>query len=463
MEREHATDTADLQIIGAGLAGLIAANKAADAGLSVRLIERRTNPGGRADSADHHGYTLNVGPHALYLQGELRRVLIDLGLEPAGSAPDLVGATGSIQSADGGRGRTGLLPIGPASLLRTELLSPGAKWELARLLTRLPRLDPRALATTTVDAWLDDLTDRSDLRALLAGLINLTTYNPTADRASADAALLQLQMALDDGVHYIDGGWRSIVTSLSDRADRCGVERVMATATAVTPAPSTNSTSSASSTNSVDGETVVTTTDGAQLAARACLIASGGPSVVDRLLDLDGARSLASMAGPAVEASVLDLGLAERPPVGAHLGLDRELYATVHSTAAGLTPPARHLVGVARYRRPEDDDDPAFGPDQTRVILENHARAMGADPDRAEMHRYLHRLTVTGGMPLADRGGLAGRPPVTVEGRSRVFVAGDWVGANGLLADASAASAIEAVEAARAAIERPSSTRLVGA
>ena len=56
------------------------------------------------------------------------------------------------------------------------------------------------------------------------------------------------------------------------------------------------------------------------------------------------------------------------------------------------------------------------------------------------MSRYLHRMVVTHGLPLASTGGLAGRPGVAVPGRQGAFVAGDWVGGVGQLADASLAS-----------------------
>lgn len=420
------TDPVDLQIVGGGLAGLVAANRAADAGLTVRLIERHPGPGGRAASTDHHGYTLNLGPHALYLQGELRRFLVDLDLDPPGAAPELAGATGSIGQ------RAGLLPLGAGSAIRTHLLPVAAKRHLPTLLARLTSREPAEVAHLTVDRWLDGLFDRPDVRALAWGLVNLATYNAASDLASADAAVSQLR--LTDGVRYVAGGWQTIVDALSDRADRLGVERVTATVTAVTPA------------GGLGEPTTVSTDGGSTLAAGRALVAAGGPAVADRLLGLDG--RLVAQAGPAVEASVLDLGLRRRPKAGAHLGLDAALYATVHSVTPGLAPEGRHLVMLARYRRPGDD----VGPDETRALLDAHGRAMDIDPADIEMARYLHRLMVTGGMPLAERGGLAGRPTVTVEDRPGVLLAGDWVGPRGLLADASAASAIDAVEAVTAGL-----------
>ncbi len=54
-------------------------------------------------------------------------------------------------------------------------------------------------------------------------------------------------------------------------------------------------------------------------------------------------------------------------------------------------------------------------------------------------------LTVTWDVPLASRGGLAGRTPVATDDY-RVALAGDWVGDEGHLADAAFASGKRAAE-----------------
>ena len=57
---------------------------------------------------------------------------------------------------------------------------------------------------------------------------------------------------------------------------------------------------------------------------------------------------------------------------------------------------------------------------------------------------FLRRMTVTSVLPTAIRGGLAGRPGPVVAEHPGVFLAGDWVGPVGMLADASLASAVTA-------------------
>jgi thioredoxin reductase len=66
-----------------------------------------------------------------------------------------------------------------------------------------------------------------------------------------------------------------------------------------------------------------------------------------------------------------------------------------------------------------------------------------------------------GAAPLARRGGLAGRPSITDTGIDGVFLAGDWVGRQGHLADAAFASGEAAGRAAaqRAAARRATMVR----
>jgi len=54
--------------------------------------------------------------------------------------------------------------------------------------------------------------------------------------------------------------------------------------------------------------------------------------------------------------------------------------------------------------------------------------------------RFLAHMTVSGALPRAGSGGMAGRPGVDDTGVPGVTMAGDWVGPVGLLADASLAS-----------------------
>src|SRR4051812_30745218 len=106
MTTPHRTDS--IVVVGGGLAGLIAATKAALSGLPVTLLEKASAPGGRAATQLRNGILLNLGPHALYRSGTLAQTLKTLG----------VAVTGRIPGGSGGyalyRNSLHTLPIGVA-------------------------------------------------------------------------------------------------------------------------------------------------------------------------------------------------------------------------------------------------------------------------------------------------------------------------------------------------------------
>jgi hypothetical protein len=63
-------------------------------------------------------------------------------------------------------------------------------------------------------------------------------------------------------------------------------------------------------------------------------------------------------------------------------------------------------------------------------------------------------MVVASTMPRAGNGGLPGRPSAGAGGLDGVFVAGDWVGPDGLLADAALASGRPAGFAALQSLDR---------
>ena len=69
-------------------------------------------------------------------------------------------------------------------------------------------------------------------------------------------------------------------------------------------------------------------------------------------------------------------------------------------------------------------------------------------------------MTVLGGVPTPAAGGLAGRPAIDSTGVAGVYVAGDWVGPRGWLADCALSSGQAAgIAAAREAAQRADGVR----
>ena len=149
-----------------------------------------------------------------------------------------------------------------------------------------------------------------------------------------------------------------------------------------------------------------------------------------------------------LRAACLDLALGELPRRQATfaLGVDQPLYASVHSRAARLAPAGGVVFQLARYLGSSPSADVASVERQ----LEDLAELLQPGWRRHLVaRRFLPDLVVSNALVRADRGGLGGRPGPAVPGVPGAYVAGDWVGTRGMLADAAFASAREAARLAR--------------
>jgi hypothetical protein len=344
----------------------------------------------------------NRGVHALYKGGAGWEVLRSLGIEPQGSSPPV----GRYQALLGGE--LHLLPTSPSSLRRTTLLGRKDKVALAALLARLPRLHPQRHAGASVSQWIAGASLGPAAVATVTALIRLTTYASDMNTFAADAAVAQLQRAAS-GVLYLDGGWAQLITRLSAICEvRAGIKVTGVAAAA--------------------GRVEVTTHSG-PLVAHSVIIAVGRPAAAIRLLPVDpGWGDL----GPEVTAACLDAGLRRVPDPGYVLGVDAPLYATVQSPPARQALAGKAVVGAVRYGATEAKAD--------RAVLEAHLARAGVREEDVVTSRFLASMVVASAAPIAARGGLGGRPAVDATGLPGVYLAGDWVGPTGLIADASLAS-----------------------
>ena len=392
----------DVVVVGAGLAGLAAAATTVRGGARTVVLEAH-RPGGRARTTQRDGFTLNLGGHALYCNGSGRRVLADLGVEPAGSAPPLGRYTGSVD------GTLHLLPTGPGSLVRSSLLGVRSKVQLGGLLARLPRMSSAELAGRSVRAWLDEVGLRPDADALMIALIRLGTYCPDVDHFGADAALAQLQIAASGGVHYLHGGWSPLTDALGQ-----GTEvRSLTPVRTLEPAA---------------GQIEVGTDEGPVI-GRQVVIAAGSPAAARSLLPEP--PDWGDLGGP-VTAACLDLAVRRIPAPGYVLGIDAPVYATTQGPPARQAPAGQSVVAVLRYGSRSAELD--------RSELGEYRRLCGVSDDDVVFERFLASMTVAGTMPRAEAGGMRGRPTVDDSGTAGILLAGDWIGPDGLLADAALAS-----------------------
>jgi len=413
--------TTDIVVIGAGLAGLTAAATAARGGADVLVLEAH-RPGGRARTTEREGFTWNLGAHALYQGGPGRAALDALGVTPTGGKPPLGRYFGA---RDGALHR---LPTGAGSLLRTGLLGARSRARLAGILGRLPRMSPQSLEGVSARAWLEGFGLRPDAEGVVRALLRLGTYCADLDAFGADAALAQLQLAASGGVLYLDEGWSQLTDALS-----AGLTvRPSSPVGAVEPAA---------------GRFELTVGDD-RVVARQVVVAVGSPAATRPLLpDPPDWGDL----GDPVTAACLDLGVRRPPLPGYVLGIDEPLYATTQGPPARQAPDGQAVVGVLRYgARSAAEDRPA---------LEAHRRLAGVADGDVVTERFLASMTVAATMPRAASGGLRGRPGTDATGTPGIALAGDWVGPDGILADASLASGAAAGRRALAGLARSATGR----
>lgn len=436
----------DVVVVGAGLAGLTAALTAADCGATVTLLDSRV-PGGRAGTATvDPGVVFNGGPHAWYSGGRGAQVLREFGIIAQGGVPD---------TAHGRALRDGVLhplPSGPIALLRTRLLSSRSKVTIARVLARLDSMDPDVLADRSVRHWMCDLRLTPDASDLLAMLIRTATYVGDVESFSADAALRQVQLSLDPGVQYLDGGFQQVVDALEHAAVAVGVQILRHTrATGIEQAAASEETAvgDRSMGRAVVSPRWTVHTAAGPLHTGGVVIATGGVESVRALapvpLATDG-------LGDAVTAACLELAVSGSVAQPIVLGVGVPLYLSVHQPPADLAPEGISVVHATRYGVRSSAEDAAE--------LWALAALGGITRERVVAHRFLHRMVVTGGIPLASAGGLPARPGVRLAGVEGVLIAGDWVGPDGMLADAAissghSAGTLAAAAAAAAAVRGP--------
>ena len=412
-EREPDVETL---VIGGGLAGLCCAARLAHEGRSVRVLERAPHLGGRARTSDQGGHSWNLGPHALYARGPGKAVLDDLGVDVAGHAPELAGEAlyaGGLHA----------LPTGPLSLLRTSMFGWGAKLAGARLLASLPRIRAERLLGRSCTDWIEEQFGPPETRALVRALLRLATYQNAPDRMCAAAALAQLQSAMVHDVLYIDGGWQSLVDGLARIARDGGATLSVET--------------KVEKLTNAGGGWRVDTSDGEVLLAKYVLLALAPGACHELAPDISALSEWKAAATP-VRAACLDLALERLPRPGANfvLGIDRPLYLSVHSAYAELAPEGRATVHVARYLAPNESGNSVAGELEELCDL-----AQPGWRELAVAQRFLPELSVSNALVEAESGGLSGRPGPIVPDAPGLLVAGDWVGPEGMLADAALSSA----------------------
>lgn len=412
----------EICVVGGGAAGLMVAVLAAGSGAGVTVLEGSGTVGGRARSTRlDSGHVLNLGPHAVYVDGPADRALSGLGLGLRGRPPVLDGGRAVID------GRLEAMPDNLGRIATTGALSLRGRAQAVAAFARVTGgLVPDPGDPISWGRWLDVHASDPTARDVMAMFGRVSAYLDDPD-AAAGTVLGQLRRAASSGVRYLHGGWQTIVDDLAALAADRGV-----TVRTGTPARSLR--------RRTPGIEVGTPED--VLLADRVVLAGLSPRQASALLaELapDGAHERMAAAVP-VRAAVLDLALSALPvPERTYaLGADSPTYLSVHSAASDLAPGDGAVVHVMRYLRPGEED-----PTGHRAQLEAFTDLVQPGWRRHVVsQRFLPHMTVAHDVAPASLGGLPGRVPVAVA--DDIALAGDWVGPEGWLLDAVAASATAA-------------------
>jgi phytoene dehydrogenase-like protein len=415
----------DVIVIGGGLAGLTTAALLARAGKTVTLFEQSSREiGGRARTSVDNGFYFNQGPHALFLADEGAKVLKELGVSYTGGVPPATGL--GIKDAKKYR----LLTNSSSSSL-TSVTNFSSEDVYAKFSDLLSKADFKQLENISVTEWISRNFHDADAIAFLKALVSLTTYGNDPDIQSAGSALRQAHLYNLGGVMYIDRGWQTLVDGLVAAAKNAKARIVMG--------------KKATNVQRNSSGWLVTLSDKSQVSAKIVVIAAG-PNEAQALFhegEKPEALSKAVKEAKPVHLACLDIALSSLPQKDAlfALGIDSPLYFSAHSPYAELTPPNGALIHVAKYLGSSIKPNPKEDEKELEELLDL------MQPGWRQVlvkKRPLPSMVLSNALVTAANGGLSGRADPKIEGG--LYVVGDWVGHEGILSNASFASARRAAQ-----------------
>jgi phytoene dehydrogenase-like protein len=331
---------ADVVVVGAGLAGLRCADRLAEAGLRVVVLEREPVVGGRQRTDEVDGFLLDRGFQVLNPAYPAVRRWVDvddLALRPFGAGLLVRRERGLVELAHPLRE-----PRRLAATLRSGLLAPGSAASVARWAA--PALVSPRRVVTGPDRSLREGLDAAGvhgplrdevLEPFLAGVV-------AEDRGETSEAFVRLLVRMFAlGVPALPArGIRALPEWLADRSvRRAGGPRLRLSTPVI-------------GIRAEAGDPAVECADGSRVGARAVVVAVG-PEAVAGLVDVPapatrGLRTwwFAAEEAPTGSDLVVVDGRRRGPVVNA---------AVVSNVAPSYAPPGAHLVEVTTLLGPRHD------------------------------------------------------------------------------------------------------------
>lgn len=413
----------DVVIIGAGLAGYVAANYLAKSNLSILIVDRGKNIGGRARTNKMNQQYFNLGPHALYKKGKAKSILEELDIKLCGNSPKLGGLLieNDIEYA---------APFSLLELLTTPLLNTKERMEWISVLVKIMRMNPEKLAEQTFQQWVRQVTHSKIVEETLYSLSRLATYCHAPERMSAKLTISSIKEAMG-GVLYLDGGWGTIIDQLHNKAIQSGIH----------VKPHTNVKYIESS---QQDQLKLVLSNNEEIFAK-YVICTTSPQDLIEMLDKKiffSQRDFFQKIIP-VRGATLDVALTKLPKKNQlfALGITDPLYYSVHSSYARLSDdPTNAILHVFKYHHPDEQID--------GIVIKNELEQfLNKLQPGWEQHviskRFIPNITVNQRLPQIGDEQMLLRSKTDITG---LYIAGDWTSPHSILADGATSSGKQAAE-----------------
>lgn len=412
----------EVVIIGAGLAGYVAANFLGKSGLSVLLLEKTGKVGGRAITDKVKKNLLNLGPHAFYKRGSGKVILEELNIKLVGKSPKTKGTlleNNTFYEA----------PFSAISIMKTNLLKEKERLEWFNVLLKLSLVDPNDLVGITFLQWVEQTAASERVRSLLYILGRLSAYCHSPNITPANVIVSHMKLAMK-GAIYLDGGWQRIVDQLHSQALSLGIDiRKQAAVKQI-------------ATSEDAGVFRIILGDGQEIYGEN-IIYTAEPAKLNTLLKSDFGEMIFYDRIKPVTAATLDVALTKLPNPKRlfAMGIEKPFYYSVHSIYAKLSEEDNNVVlHVLKYFSQVERIDRMEVKRELETFLET------VQPGWREYEitsRCLPHITVNHRLPHVGDENILKQSETGIPG---LFVAGDWASPDWLLSEAAISSGKRAAE-----------------